>query len=228
MKQYIPFMMLFSVALFPGCQAPESGDGPPTVAGTGASVVRDEEEGDALTIGPKDLKDIGDVEQLVRIAATLAEQSATPLLEEDRMESFREELLLSTIDVKPPHPKELWLHFNVTATEPFRIQPVVARARVYRDDEEIGQFQTIVGQYAGNVILPEGAVVPQMDFQFNVLEGLPVLPDTMLVHAEAELSLMPPGTNQDSLDPATASTDPEFTTTKRSNPVRINFAESTE
>jgi hypothetical protein len=218
MKNWLALVLTLS--LLAGCTAEQTGDRPPTMAGTGMADTRQGEE----EVGRSpELKDIGDAEQLSRIAATLAERSQSPLVEEKTMESPREEIVLSTVQVEQPFPAELWIKFSNRATQSFETQPIVVRARVFRDNEEIGQYQTVLGKYATG--WQQAVDTPQLplEFEFDVLAGLPALPDTMLVHVEAELSLMPPGTDEATLDPATATAAVDLVTVKRSNPVRINF-----
>jgi hypothetical protein len=170
--------------------------------------------------------DIGDVEADVRIEATVADESlgAQVTAIEDR--TVRSTLTMTTATVPPPPPAQLWLRFRVAPGKNvnYARRPVVVRGRILRDNVPLDTFSTVLGAYLhAQQTVAVGTVRP-LDFKVDVLQGLAAPPPTMLVHAQAELMLLPEGTDEATLDPAAVTAEAGNQTTVLSNPVRINFA----
>ena len=170
------------------------------------------------TSGAEHEINIGDVEATVRILGTLAPESEAPNI---TVQTYEHALVvdLATITVSPPFPDELKVLFTTRGLRSFGVTPVAVRAKVFVDKKEVYSYALKFGLRA-EYERPEEVV--------DVLAGLETIPDTMLVHVEAEAVLMPEGTNEVSLDPLTATASIERRTTIRSNPVRINFVKSAE
>ena len=158
--------------------------------------------------------DIGDIESLVRIRATLSEQSKTPTVTVDEMIDTQNRLNMATITVTPPCPKQLWIGFEVTLVRPITEGAAVLRAKVYRDKNEVSSFTTLIS--------PALSAQPDQH-SVDVLAGLDATPDTMLVYAQAELILLPPGTDPATVDAKSVTGTADTTGTSVGNPVRINF-----
>jgi hypothetical protein len=170
--------------------------------------------------------DIGDVEADLRIEATVADESlgAQVTAAEDR--TVRNTLTMTTATVPPPPPAQLWLRFRVAPGKNvnYARHPVVVRGRILRDNVPLDTFSTVLGAYLhAQQTVAVGTVRP-LDFKVDVLQGLAAPPPTMLVHGQAELILLPEGTDEATLDPATVTAEAGNQTTVLSNPVRINFA----
>lgn len=159
--------------------------------------------------------DIGDVEAMVHFNAMLAPESQSDTIRVTELSDQVERVKLVTLDVAPPYPEHLWLQVSFHARRAFDLTPVVLRTKVYADEREIGSFMLVAGAQAEAMEHQE---------KFDVLQGLESKPDTMLVRVKTEGLLMPPGTDEATLDPKTATTTPDRVT--RAIPgtlVRINF-----
>ncbi len=163
--------------------------------------------------------DAGYVEVTVTISGSLLPQADTPSIQVEELVAQRNKnITVATIDVAQPYPAGLPLEFTVAGNDAaFAVTPVLMRGRILRDDtDELGTFTTVL---AGQTDVRGGR------FEADALQGLNTLPETMLVVAEAETLLLPPGTDVDAIDVATVATTPNRTTTLRSNPIRINFVD---
>lgn len=166
--------------------------------------------------------DLGDVDSGVLLIGLLEPSAASDTVTADYVQTQRNRLSMATITVKPPHPEQLPLRFEIASTRAFAERPVVLRIRVYRDEVAIGEEAAFVlGKDAAVVATdPSGNPLPRM-LQVNALEGLESAPETMLIHARADAWLMETGAPEDLIDPRTA-TSPDRVSLL-SNPVRINF-----
>ncbi len=179
---------------------------------------REPDEGSAIglppaTSGAEHEVNIGDVEAQVRILGTLAPQSEADNVQVQVYE-HGPVIDMATVTVNPPYPTELNVVFTTRALRDFPVTPVVVRAKVLVDKREIGSYATKFGVRA---------TFEEREDVVDVLAGLDTIPESMLVHVEAEAVLMPQGTDEASVDPLTATASVERRTVIRSNPVRINF-----
>lgn len=202
---------ILSVSLLLGVLAACS-PAPRTDAAKGSSVAPKAETSGA-TAERKGM-DVGDVESVLHIVATLAARSAAPNINVEEMKDTRNHLDLTTLTIGPPHPKEVYVSFRVEASKPFTEGPVALRAKILRDNHEIGSFATLLGADAASQPYEQAV---------NVLAGLEAVPDTLLVHAQAEVILLPAGTDPARVDVRTVSGTPDSTGSVLSNPVRVNF-----
>lgn len=162
----------------------------------------------SVMLSPEPTKpmDIGDVEADVRLEITLDETMEKADIAVEEMRTAMNELNLTRIDLPWPPPEELLLHCEMIFNNDYAKTPVSAEIRLIRDEEVIAN--------EGGILASRSFEDPQ-NFVVDVFEDLEELPASMLVHAEVELGFFPDENE------AALSTE---TTTKLSNPVRINFA----
>jgi len=158
--------------------------------------------------------DLGDAETSLKLEAKVGAASANPSVKVDETLDYRQKLVMTTVDVTPPAPKEFWVTFILQSSSAFKEAPVVVRGKVFRNDSEVGAFAAVLG-----------ADATKKPFEQNVdaLAGLSTAPNTMLVHAEAEVILLPEGTDPATVDPKTVTGTPDATGSVLSNPMRVNF-----
>jgi len=157
----------------------------------------------------------GDVEQQVWIAAKLVEENLPPNVTQEVMQDPREHVNMAIAEVRPPYPAKLLVDVTVTAKENYNEQPVAVRGMVYLEDKEVGSFHGVVG--ANAMQEPFGTEV-------NVLDFVKAKPESILLIAKAEAHLLPPETDELTVDPLTAKADnEEDVALLLSNPLRINF-----
>lgn len=157
---------------------------------------------------------IGDVEFAVRIEGVLSPESEADNVSVEELINKKNELDMTTISVKPPFPKELWVTFGVKCRSNFAQRPVALRAKVVRDGETLDTFSTLLGEHA------EGEPFSQ---DIDILAGLDSAPETMLVHTEGEVMFLPKDAVPGSVDIDGLSPRPEELGHVLSNPVRVNF-----
>lgn len=173
---------------------------------------------------------IGDVEGQVSLAATIPESSRGPAVTVEEMNTRNELLTFCTVTIDVPRPLFLPGQFTIRAKKQFRDRPVAARARIYREidggePEQIGEFATVIGSNAMRRGPESYLEEPVMQFEADILQDLPAGVESMLVLAKMEVLLMPEGTDENTLDPVTATVeDPTDQTVIESNPMRVNFA----
>lgn len=162
---------------------------------------------------PKAPLEVGAVEATVQLEATLAERSQAANVTAEEMVNARSVLDLTTITVSAPTPPDLWVKFKVKCNQDFPETPVVMRAKVLMEGKEVDSFARIL---ADNVRDTE-------EHTMDVMAKVTDPPESLLLYAQAELLLLPEGTDPASVDPATASAPGERRGSVISNPVRINF-----
>lgn len=170
--------------------------------------------------------DIGDAEANVRIEMAIPEESRTGQVSVDDEKTVRGALSMSTANVKPPFPEQLWLKIRMVPGGDFDFgkRPILVRGTIFRDKQPVDTFSTILGKHIrtrGTILAGE---VPPLEFKLNALEGLSGFPQTMLLHAEARLEILPEGTDETAAVSSAPPENEKNSTTILSNPVRINFA----
>jgi len=164
-------------------------------------------------VAPKTI-DLGDVEASLRLEAKVGAASSGPSVKVDETLDFRQKLVMTTVDVAPPAPKEFRVTLTLTSSSAFNEAPVAVRAKVFRDEAEVGYFAVALGA---------DAMKRPFEHSVDVLAGLSSAPNTMLVHAEAEVILLPAGTDPATVDLKATKGTPDTTGSLLSNPMRINF-----
>lgn len=181
--------------------------------------------------------DIGTVEQSVSIELTIAEVDLPEGVKLEELRTPRRELTMVTATVPAPVPSQLIVSATVRSTTAFIQRPVAGRATIYREQglggpgatpEPLGTFNFVLGRYANVTQLPDGTPRRLPETQVDAFAGLKPPPDTMLLYAKAELIYLPEGTDEASVDPATATALPAETTMRMSNPLRVNVARAAE
>ena len=165
-------------------------------------------------LAPKAM-DVGDAETALRLEATIGDKSKGPNVKVDETRDTLSRLVITTADILPPAPKELWASFKLTSSMAFTERPVVVRTKVFRDNTKIDEFAVVLGADATSKPFVQS---------LDVLSGLPAAPASLLVHAQADVILMPAGADPKTVDPKTVSAAADTTGAVLSNPVRINFA----
>jgi len=158
--------------------------------------------------------DIGKVEYSLILDTVLADKSHSPNITNHEMTNPRYRLDLVTLDVAPPYPETLWLTLRQSFAQKLESTPVVFRAVISRDNTPIALFNFLID--------PDAPLTPY-EYTFNAFEGLSSLPETMLISAQAEIIILPAGTDPAQIDVDTYEGTPEVTGAVLSNPVRINL-----
>ncbi|MBI2425345.1 MAG: hypothetical protein HYV27_21140 [Candidatus Hydrogenedentes bacterium] len=166
---------------------------------------------------------IGDVEAVISLTAKLMERSLAPNVTVEEMATSSKALVLTTIDIKPPFPTELWVNFDIKSTKAFAETPVAVQGKIVREDQPIETIYTVLGEHARRADRKPIEGVPPQNFEVDVLKGLQSIPDSMLIQGELQLLLTPGGTKASEIDPASVTVPPERTGSCIGNALRINF-----
>lgn len=178
--------------------------------------------------------DIGTVEDAILIEANVREEdrSSAFTIEEER--TYKKDLTRVVVESSDPTLSELWLTFTITSKTAFTERPVAVRLGIWREigvgreaienREKIGEYSLVFGENANQRHNPDGTKIPPQSTRINALAGLTEIPETMMIHGEAELLHLPKGTPENLVNPETATVDPQNATLKGGNPVRINFS----
>ena len=125
-----------------------------------------------------------------------------------------------TVDVRPPHPAQLWIAFRTDARKgKFAERPVVLHAQVFVDNKPVDSFAQLLAQDSEK---------EAGEYKVDVLAGLDAAPETLLVHAQAQVFFLPKGIDPASADIGALSAKAKETGNILSNPVRVNFASAEE
>jgi hypothetical protein len=168
---------------------------------------------------PKDVTpplDIGDFEASLRIVPVLASQSMGPNVKADEMKGLEDRVLMTTVAVAPPFPAQLQVTFRLESSRALARTPVAMRVKIFRDKLPIATFAAFFD--------PAWFLKPY-EQTLDVLAGLSSAPPTLLIHGEADLVMLPPGTDTANLDPNTVTGPPNMTGVVTGNPMRINFGQ---
>ena len=162
---------------------------------------------------PEKPPDVGDAEAALRLTLTVAKPVPANVGVEE-LRDMRGDLNMLTVNVAPPHPQKLDVELTLKSSKGFAEQPLVVRVSVLRDGQAIeSQTLTVAGDTPKN----------PFSYTFDAMKGLTAAPASMLLYAQAEIIMLPAGTDVAAIDPATVTGTPDTTGSKVSNPLRINF-----
>jgi hypothetical protein len=169
-------------------------------------------EGAAAKAAAKPL-DIGDAEAALRVTLTIPKPVAANVGVEE-LRDMRQDLNMVTVNVAPPHPTRLDVDLTVKSSRDFAERPLAVRVSVLRDGQPIESQALVVAADARK---------DPFSYTFDAMKGLAAAPATMLLYAQAEIVMLPAGTDAASVDPAAVTATPETTGSKVGNPLRVNF-----
>ncbi len=171
--------------------------------------------------------DVGDVEAKVSLELTL-EGGPVPGIAVEELRNAKQRLNSVTLNVSDPKPAELWVKVALSSTDSFASRPVAVRGKVFREigkdsKEELLSFLTVLDAHtAPQHRLADGSGHP-MEFRVDAIQGLSVLPPSLLISATAQVIMSPTGTDPATIDPATYTNTPEDTGNLIGNAFRINY-----
>ena len=177
----------------------------------------------AATVAPEAHElDIGDVETAITLQGVLAPESRAGGIKVDTLEGRNKAIVMATVHVAPPPPRELWFEYSVKSLQPFPDRPVALRFSVLRSigpqDDPIAEYAVVLGADA------HLASDPPRSVRVNALAGLDSMPESMLLHVRGELILLPPGAGPASVDPRSVTAGPDdVSSALQCNPVRIEL-----
>ncbi len=200
------FMALCVTALLAGCSI----ESPPETA-----PVAVEEDVAPVTSDVAPKWDIGGIETHTYIEARLDTSSLPASVTFDELVNRRYRVNLVSVNVSEPLPERLPVNIALVVDEDLSQAPFLARYTVYRGDEVLGE---------GSLVAGERGITTLEGSPYDVLAGLETVPRDMLVSVKADLFMLPPGTDPQSVDPSTYDTSPLERGTTQSNPVRVNFS----
>lgn len=157
--------------------------------------------------------DIGDAEQGIWLEGRLAAESAGGRITSEEIENRRDRLAIVNITVPTPAPDELWVEYAIKVTRNFEEAPVVLRAAVMVEDTPAGELAIVVGANARNI-----TDTLAVDL-FSIFDQVP---ETFLATVKGELLLMPEGTDEYAIDPATVTSDVRSEAIQ-ANPIRVTL-----
>lgn len=172
------------------------------------------------------LPDIGDVESSVSCELILAPEHADAGWDVKELRDHRKQLSLVTVAASSPT-ETLKVQCTVTSVNSFPLTPVAIRGRLLREiapgeREPIGEFSLVAGAMA-HELPARGNDLPPATWTFDALAGLETLPDSILLTVETTLMQTPAGTDEATLDAATAEVQAAYQTVELSNPLRVNL-----
>lgn len=172
------------------------------------------------------LPDIGDVESSISCELTLAPEHAEAGWDVKELRDHRKQLSMVIVETSAPT-ESLKVQCTVTSVNSFPLTPVAIRGRLLREitpgaREPIGEFSLVAGARAQH--LPaRGEGQPPAVWTFDALAGLESVPESMLLTVETTLMQTPAGTDESTLDAATAEVQAAYQTVELSNPLRVNL-----
>ncbi len=142
---------------------------------------------------------IGDVEQAVYINGVIGNESAGPNVVVTELRDRNKRLMKSEVILKEPYPQSLWADYDIKCSRNFMSAPVVLRARILVNDKVAASFSEVLGTQAS-----KSHVTAKVDL-LKPFEGN--IPETFLAKVEGDLYLMPDGTDENKVNPETATAD---------------------
>lgn len=188
--------------------APAGGDVPPD-----SVTAIDDSNVPAATDPRYGMREIGDVVAHLELAVALDVRSNLPSLKNTESLTKKDILAMVIIDVSPPIPEELWMGVRVISGKNFPGTLVLVKGSIFVEGKEVGSFAHVMGAEARE---------QTMLTTFDLMEVLDEVPETLLIHATAKVSVFE-GDDESAIDPATAVAPAGKTSVIESNPARINF-----
>ena len=190
-----------------GPSAPVATDVPPD------STVASVDPGAAGPPSSSQRREIGDVVSHLKLSARLDLRSNLPSIKNTEVVTKLKNLAMVNVDVSQPIPEELWLAVWVKSAQNFVGSIVLVKGSIFVDYKEVETFTYVTGATA--------ARNPYIT-SFDVLAGFDEVPESILVHASAKVSVFEGG-DESAFDPETAVALRGSTSDLESNPVRITF-----
>lgn len=158
--------------------------------------------------------DIGDAEQGIWLEGRLAAESADGRITSEEIKNRRDRLAIVNMTVPTPVPDALWIEYEAKVARNFEDTPVVLRVAVVIDDEfTAGEIKAVFGKDAQRT---------QQTFKVDLFSAFEQVPETFLAAIKGELILMPEGTDETTIDPATA-TSATSSMAVQGNPIRVTI-----
>lgn len=188
-----------------------------------ASSTGSESGGGAAVLAGDASLDIGDVEQGIRITATLAEKSSDAGIQNEEIIDLSKRVNLVTLTVDGPR-DSLWLTLKTEPRRVFTKNPVAIEVMLRTDVKMPGDESLITNRAP----LYKGLFVTRTreDYylvEFDVLDGVSGRPETMLAQMEVTAIMTPVGTDPETIDIENFEAIEGQRTHLLGNPVRINF-----
>ena len=158
-------------------------------------------------------REIGDVVSHMKLSARLDLRSNLETIKNTEALTQLKDLAMVNIDVSEPVPEELWLAVWVESGQNFPGSVVLVKGSIFVDYKEVDTFTYVTGA--------EAARDPFIT-SFDVLAEFEEVPESILVHASAKVSVFEGG-DESAFDPETAVAPRGSTSDLESNPARITF-----
>lgn len=142
---------------------------------------------------------IGDVEQSIYVNGVIALESAGPSVAVTEIRDRNKRLMKSEVTLKDPYPQSLWADYDIKCTRNFMSAPAVLRAKIMVNDKVAGSFSEVLGMQAS-----KAKITAKVDL-LKPFEGN--VPETFLAKIDGDLYLMPNGTDENKVNPETATSD---------------------
>ncbi len=190
-----------------------------------------DEQGLAIAaLEKKEKLNFGDVEATVNIEVTVKEEDVPLGSSADELRAqYHKKLTSASADIKGLAPTSLMTNIFLKTKTDFTHTPVILRGKMLREieigkREEIYTFTTVIDSptIAGGKA-PMQPSNYDWEFKVDAFQGLSALPETMLLHVEAEAILLEPDTDLASLDIETFPGNIDNSGYLLSNPLRINY-----
>lgn len=199
-------VFLGSVCLL-GC----SGGAPPP----GASGTPDITSLSVDPIAATKAREIGDVVSHMRLTTRLDLRSKFSSIKNTEQLTRIKDLTLVNIEVSEPLPEELWIAITLLSKQNFPGSVVLVKGSIFVDYKELKTFTHVTGAQAS---------IEPMQTSFDLLAEFDDVPESVLVHASATVSLFE-GDDPSAINPETAVAPRENTQEIESNPARITFVQ---
>ncbi|MCC6152558.1 MAG: hypothetical protein IT367_02310 [Candidatus Hydrogenedentes bacterium] len=142
---------------------------------------------------------IGDVEQAVYVNGVIAAESAGPNVVVNEVRDRNKRLLKSDVTLKEPYPQSLWANYDIKCSRNFMSAPAILRAKIMVNGQVAGSFSEVLGTQASKT-----KITAKVDL-LKPFEGY--VPETFLAKIDGDLFLMPNGTDENKVNPETATAD---------------------
>jgi hypothetical protein len=143
--------------------------------------------------------DVGDVEQSVYVDGKISTESRNEGVHiKDTLDRTKRHLK-TNITLDPPYPVSLWSEFQIACERDFKTSPAVLRARILVEDKVAGSIAVVLGSKA---------MTSKLSVKVDLLKPFEGnLPNTFLAKVEGDIYLMPEGTDENKLNPETATSE---------------------
>ncbi len=176
-------------------------------------------------------KNIGDVESDLQLLIQIPERMITTNTKIQRETGAHGKISRIEVEISPPYPEKMMVEVLVLpkGSVNYTEYPVKVEGKIIRDNQQIGEFKTVLtGAVGGDIIpVPIETMFP-LRFEINLWDSAPTESFSTLLYVQVKLSLYEPFTEPKKIFDNDRTIKPKEETEVLGNPLRITLTKEGE